>query len=72
MSDPSVDREMEANEQRANNAGNDDDGSLVDTTEQMVNPLTRGIDLGGDSNGGDDDMDPDRQRRLNDAEQNPS
>jgi hypothetical protein len=72
MSDPSVDREMEANQQRANNTDNDDDGSVVDSVEQTVNPLTRGIDLGGDSNGGDGDVDPDQQRRLNDAEQRPS
>ena len=70
MSDPSVDREMEANQQRANTTDNDDDdGSVVDSLEQTVNPLTRGIDLGGDSTDGDGGIDPDQQRRLNDAEQ---
>ena len=74
MSDPSVDREIEANEQRANNGDGNDDGSVVDSLEQTVNPLTRGLDapgVGGGDAGGDDDVDPDQQRRLNDAEQRP-
>jgi hypothetical protein len=71
MSDHSVEREIEANEQRANDGGDNDDGSVVDSMENTVNPLTSGLgtDLGGDDG---DDVDPDQQRRLNDAEQRPS
>lgn len=73
MSDRSVEREIEANEQRANDADVDDDGTIVDTAEQAINPLTRGFDTRvGDANDDDDgDLDPDRERRLNDAEQRP-
>jgi hypothetical protein len=73
MSDRSVEREIEANEQRADDAERDDDGSVVDTVEQAVNPLTRGLDtrVGGD-NDDDSDLDPDRERRLNDADQRPN
>lgn len=73
MSDRSVEREIEANEQRANNADLNDDGTVVDTVEQAINPLTRGFDTRvGDANDDDDgDLDPDRERRLNDADQRP-
>ncbi len=70
MSDRSVEREIEANEERADDTERDDDGSVVDTVEQAVNPLTQGLDtrVGGDN---DDDDDADRDRRLNDADQRP-
>lgn len=73
MSAPSVDREIEANEQRANDGddGEDDNGSIVGGLENVVNPLSGGLgtSLGGD--GDDGDVDPDQQRRLNDADQRP-
>lgn len=71
MSDPSVDREMEANERRADDADSDDDGSMVGGLENVVNPLTGGLGTSLGDDGDDDDMDPDRMRRLNDAEQRP-
>ncbi len=75
MSDRSVEREIEANERRAEDGdgsgGGNDDGSVVDSLQNAINPLTSGLDtsVGGD---GDGDVDPDQQRRLNDAEQRPS
>ena len=65
MTDPDVEREIEANKQRAVEAENeeDDDGALVDTLENVVAPFTRGM-----VNDGDDD-DVARRRNDNDAAQ---
>ncbi len=73
MSDRSVEREIEANERRAGDGDGNDDGSVVDSLQNAINPLTSGLDtsVGGDGDG-DGDVDPDQQRRLNDAEQRPS
>ncbi len=69
MTDPDVEREIEANKQRAVEAENEenDDGAIVDTLEHVVAPFTRGMVNDGD----DDGDDAARRRDGNDADQQP-
>lgn len=68
MTDPDVERELEANRQRAENAEDaaEDDGPVLDTAERVINPLVAPLaaeDV--------DEEDVEQQRRLNDEEQSP-
>jgi hypothetical protein len=66
MTDRDVEREIEANEQRANDEARDDDEGILDTAEDALSPITDAIGRADD----DDDEDAaESQRRLNDEEQ---
>jgi hypothetical protein len=66
MTDHDVEREIEANQQRQVDDENraEDDGALLNTAEQVVNPLVALIDTDNVDEG-----DVEQQRRENDAEQ---
>jgi len=66
MSDPSVEREIAENQQRQAENENRDDGSLVDSVERAVDPVTSAL-----IPDAIDDEDVADQRELNDAEQRP-
>lgn len=68
MTDHEVEREIEANQQRQVDNANkvEDDGPLLKTAEQVVNPLVNLIDPDPVDEG-----DVEHQRRENDAEQRP-
>ncbi|MDQ3655697.1 MAG: hypothetical protein M3457_11540 [Chloroflexota bacterium] len=69
MTDRDVEREIEANKQRAVEVENEanDDGPIVDTLENVVAPFTRGMVNDGD----DEEDDVARRRKDNDAAQQP-
>lgn len=69
MTDPDVERELEANRQRARDAeqAENDDGPIVDTLENVVAPFTRGAL--NDQDGDEDDRT--LRQRANDAAQTP-
>jgi hypothetical protein len=66
MTDHEVEREIEANQQRQVDNANkvEDDGLLLKTAEQVVNPLVNLLDTDDVEEG-----DVEHQRRENDAEQ---
>lgn len=68
MTDPDVEREIEANKQRARDAEavESDDGPIVDTLENVVAPFTQGM-----INDPDDEDDRSLRQRANDAAQSP-
>jgi len=68
MTDPDVERELEANRQRAQDAeeAENDDGPIVDTLENVVAPFTRGM-----IDDPDDEDDRSLRQRANDAAQSP-
>lgn len=66
MSDPDVENEELANRQRKVDNERPDDDSVVDTVEEVINPITR-VFMPDPA----DDEDVARQRQLNDAEQRP-
>ncbi len=65
MTDRDVEREIEANEQRANDDARDDDDGILDTAEDAISPITEAIGRADD----DDEDAAASQRRLNDEEQ---
>jgi hypothetical protein len=65
MTDRDVEREIEANEQRANDEARDDDDGILDTAEDAISPITEAIGRADD----DDEDAAESQRRLNDEEQ---
>lgn len=71
MPDGSFEKEIRENQQRQaeNQANDEDDGSLVDGLEKVVNPIVDNFDMDGDD--APDDEDIERQRQLNDAAQRP-
>jgi len=67
MTDKDIRREIDANNQRAENADERDEPAVVETAEDIVNPLVRGI-----GTNYDDEPEGVEQRRVeNDAEQHP-
>lgn len=67
MTDRDVQREIEANEQRASDAARDDDeGGVLDTAEEALSPITEAIGEAGDD---DDEEAAESRRELNDAAQ---
>jgi hypothetical protein len=70
MTDRDVQREIEANEARANRRDRDDnDGGIVDAAEELISPVVDTIRRGDEA----DDVDTVEDRvRENDAEQRPN
>jgi len=66
MTDPDVEREEELNRRRHVDE-DDDDGSIVDTVEAAMDPITRAIQGSSDV----DEEDVEDRREANDAEQRP-
>lgn len=66
MSDPDVQRELEANRRR-DEQRDGDDGSVLDTAESAINPLARVIR----SPDEDDEESAESRRELNDEAQRP-
>jgi hypothetical protein len=65
MTDDDIRREIEANNQRAERDEDRDDGPIIDTAEDIINPLVRGV-----GTNYDDEQEGVEQRRAeNDAEQ---
>jgi len=73
MTDPDVEREIEANKQRAREVeqAESDDGPIVDTLETTVAPFTRG--MVNDSDDGEDTREDDRSliQKARDAANSP-
>jgi hypothetical protein len=67
MTDEDIRREIDANNQRAENADRDDDPEIVETAEDIINPLVRGIGTNYD----DEQEGVERRRFENDEEQQP-
>ena len=69
MTDRSVEAEIEANNRRKEAEGKDDDGTILDTFEDALNPITDAIRRSAD----DDDSDLVEERReRNDEDQRTS
>ncbi len=66
MSDPTVEKEIAENQRRAVDNENRDDDSIVDSVDNVVDPITDAL-----MPDALDDEDVNRQRELNDAEQRP-
>jgi hypothetical protein len=68
MTDRDVQRELEANEERANKRERDDDGGIIDAAEDLISPVVDTIRRGDEA----DDVETVEERvRENDAEQRP-
>jgi hypothetical protein len=68
MTDRDVQREIEANEERANRQERDEDDGIIDAVEDLISPVVDTI-----QRGDTDDVDTVEDRvRENDAEQRPN
>ena len=67
MTDKDIRREIDANNQRAEHADRDDEPEIVETAEDIIDPLVRGIGTNHD----DEQEGVERRRIENDAEQHP-
>ncbi len=68
MTDRDVQRELEANEERANQHKRDNEGGIIDAAEDLISPIVDTIRRGDEA----DDVETVEDRvRENDAEQRP-